>query len=163
MKIKTQDLIGRPLDWAVRVAQGFTFNGKFWSDGEGNYYKHDDSPSTDWAQGGPIIEQEKIEISFWTHGELWHAVCPGRMRYDSINGEYIDGSDGHSHASTPLIAAMRCYVASKLGDERGGGLWFDRSTTGDLVLRDYDGVACLPKEVATALRDAGVVVGQDFD
>jgi len=73
-------------------------------------------PSTDWEQGGPIIEREKIDISYWTSGNAWHGACPGRMRYD-CEGEYIDGSDGHSDGPTPLIAAMRCFVASRLGDE----------------------------------------------
>ena len=57
--------------------------------------------STDWAQGGPISEREKITLE-WT-GEGWNAY----IRHDD---EYPDGP-------TPLIAAMRCYVASKLGDE----------------------------------------------
>jgi len=58
------------------------------------------SPSTDWAQGGPIIEREKMTLE-WT-GEDWMAY----IRHDE---EYF--------GPTPLIAAMRCYVASKMGDE----------------------------------------------
>lgn len=86
-------------------------------------YLHDEkplssfSPTTNWAQGGPIIEREKIDISHWVSGNLWHAACPGRMRYDSNDGEYIEGSDGHSDGVTPLIAAMRCFIASRLGIE----------------------------------------------
>ena len=64
------------------------------------------SPSTNWAQGGPIIEVEKITVMAledggWTAsvGELWVA------------------EEGGICGPTPLIAAMRCYVASKLGDE----------------------------------------------
>jgi hypothetical protein len=58
------------------------------------------SPSTDWAQGGPIIEWEMIDLKCLPTkqgGVIWRTVC----------------ADG----PTPLIAAMRCYVASKLGDE----------------------------------------------
>jgi len=44
------------------------------------------------------------------------------------------------------------------GDERGGGLWFE-----DNVLTDYDGVAVLPKEVYTALREMGFVVPEEFE
>ena len=51
--------------------------------------------STDWAHGGPIIEREKMGV-FPTHGG-WAA--------------------GLQSGPTPLIAAMRCYVASVLGDE----------------------------------------------
>ena len=61
-------------------------------------------PSTNWAQGGPIIEVEKITVMAledggWTAsvGELWVA------------------EEGGICGPTPLIAAMRCYVASKLG------------------------------------------------
>jgi hypothetical protein len=62
--------------------------------------------STDWAQGGPIIEREWIALEFLAGAgdagmDVWVA---------SIGG--IDEC-----GPTPLIAAMRCYVASKLGDE----------------------------------------------
>lgn len=40
-----------------------------------------------------------------------------------------------------------------LGDECGGGLWFE----GDELV-DYDGVFSLPKEVAEALLAAGYIV-----
>jgi len=55
--------------------------------------------STDWAAGGPIIEREKLEIVF--NGEGWDA-------YDHLRHIPEEGS-------TPLIAAMRCYVAATLG------------------------------------------------
>ena len=55
-----------------------------------------------WDQGGPIIKREGIKLSEDTRG-----LCCA----------YI-GEDGLEHwADTPLIAAMRCYVASVLGDE----------------------------------------------
>ena len=56
-------------------------------------------PSTNWAQGGPIIEREKISIE-WT-GEDWMTY----IRHDE-----------ECFGPTPLIAAMRCFVASKMGD-----------------------------------------------
>ena len=46
---------------------------------------------------------------------------------------------------------------NELGDNRGGGLWFD-----GLSLIDYDGVYCLPKEVIQALRDTGFYVDPEF-
>ena len=76
MKIKTSELQGAALDWAVELIDGWQ-------------WCHD--YSTNWGHGGPIIEREGIEI------------CP------IGNGEF--------YGDTPLIAAMRCYVASKLGDE----------------------------------------------
>lgn len=47
------------------------------------------------------------------------------------------------------------------GDERGGGLWFE-DQAGKLTLTDYDGVACLPKQVWEALEQIGVVIGEEF-
>jgi hypothetical protein len=63
-------------------------------------------PPTDWAQGGPIIEREKIGLKYT--GAAMEFVA-------WVNGEL---STVHDHyGPTPLIAAMRCYVASKMGDE----------------------------------------------
>ena len=62
------------------------------------------SPTTDWSQGGPIVEKELINL-ITTAGYPWRAtVYVG-------GGVWID-----QEGSTPLIAAMRCYVASKMGD-----------------------------------------------
>ena len=106
MKVKTQDLIGTTLDWAVAsyADKHVTRKDIHW----GNY-----SPSTNWAQGGPIIEREKIDL-FTEKGtpESWVASI---ARYQ--NGERLVGWRIHKYGPTPLIAAMRCYVASKLGDE----------------------------------------------
>jgi hypothetical protein len=60
--------------------------------------------STDWAQGGPIIEREHISAAYAYWGE-WEAWDDKTMPPPKYRGP------------TPLIAAMRCYVASKLGDE----------------------------------------------
>lgn len=71
------------------------------------------TPSTDWSQGGPIIEREKIDLC-WSPGRtacmatisvLWPKELDCGLRCVSVVGP------------TPLIAAMRCFVASKLGDE----------------------------------------------
>lgn len=48
---------------------------------------------------------------------------------------------------------------SELGDERGGGLWFN--SAGELI--DQDGLAYLPNTVADALRAMGFIVGQEYD
>ena len=97
--MKTSELTGAALDWAVAKCEGIT-EGKdsAW------YYDRRDAYnySTDWAQGGPIIERQEIEL------------IPKGMHWDAYADE-----DFHVPYSgpTPLIAAMRCYVASKLGDE----------------------------------------------
>jgi hypothetical protein len=68
------------------------------------------TPSTNWLHGGPIIERERIQTT--PRGEttdLWEAII-----FDNIFMD--DGSDCFQIGPTPLIAAMRCYVASRLGD-----------------------------------------------
>jgi hypothetical protein len=59
--------------------------------------------TSSWAQGGPIIEREKIATQPWLSEGDWGA---------SIKGGFFE-----QHGPTPLIAAMRCFVSSKLGDE----------------------------------------------
>ena len=65
--------------------------------------------STDWAQGGPIIERERIDVFWQSHQHAW----VGSMS----RGSNKIGFRHLQYGNTPLIAAMRCYVASKLGDE----------------------------------------------
>lgn len=75
-------------------------------------------PSADWAQGGPIIEREKISVQVtFCDGKFYSWQAAGHdLQYDEV-GDFIEGSDHACDGPTMLIAAMRCYVASKLGDE----------------------------------------------
>ena len=106
MKIKTSDLTLLALNWAVAKCEGVTD----W-DSVDLVFRDDDfcwyEPSTNWAQGGPIIEREGINIGTIDalNGPYWEAHMPYGM------------SDDFADGPTPLIAAMRCYVISKLGDE----------------------------------------------
>ena len=99
MKIKTNQLTGAALDWAVTKIEAerklFTI-----------YPQYITPYSTDWAQGGPIIEREKIGFKY-TGAALDFVAW--------VNGQLSTKHD--KYGETPLIAAMRCYVASKLGDE----------------------------------------------
>jgi hypothetical protein len=97
MKIKTSELTGAALDWAVTCANYEINIDCVWSN-----FRRECEYSTDWAQGGPIIEREMIELVPQSPA-LWEAM---------YRNQHIP-HDG----PTPLIAAMRCYVASKLGDE----------------------------------------------
>lgn len=69
------------------------------------------SPSTNWAQGGPIIEREKIELTCevpeYGDVKVWMAYCD----------EHSSTNEPEGIGSTPLTAAMRAYVASKFGEE----------------------------------------------
>ena len=121
--MKTSELTGAALDWAVAKCEGknlpkYQIPGtpcaiNVSPGGHENY-----QPSTDWAQGGPIIDREELSVEpLYTAGGLdcWQAYGHN-LRYDD-HGNYIQGSDNRQYGPTPLIAAMRCYVASKLGDE----------------------------------------------
>lgn len=109
--VEVSNLTGAALDWAVAKCEGLhaaeTTNNPFyfkWHCGNIPAY------STDWAQGGPIIEREGIRIT--PNGPVpdrWWAECVLPADKDWDTAEYC--------GPTPLIAAMRCYVASKLGDE----------------------------------------------
>lgn len=116
MKAKTSKLVGPALDWAVAQLNVIdTIYETRPSDGKMKLYIADASgafrtpdywePATNWAQGGPIIEREGIGVSKhfadWTQQWYWCGKLGGLIH----------------HGSTPLIAAMRCYVASKLGNE----------------------------------------------
>jgi hypothetical protein len=103
MKIKTSELSGVQLDWAVAKCEGL-MEGQIAIDGvTRGFYK----PSTKWSQGGPIIERERINLRL--HKDTDKEVSA----FNWVNHAPVNRMRG----STPLIAAMRCYVASKLGDE----------------------------------------------
>lgn len=66
--------------------------------------------STDWSQGGPIIEREGILVVCWTLRPV--SVWMARLWLEP-NGRVSVAFK----ASTPLVAAMRCYVSLTLGDD----------------------------------------------
>lgn len=102
MEMKTSELSGAALDWAVAKA-----NGDLMPYG----LTDDERYSTEWRLGGPIIERELICIDAgdgsYAPLRKWAA-----WRADSAPSKVGD----EIYGLTPLIAAMRCYVASKLGD-----------------------------------------------
>ncbi len=135
MRIKTSELTGAALDWAVAKCEdlplkldpmGFrkdapaSMQAGWWVwDGEGQNQvighrktrRGDEdgySPSADWAQGGPIIEREGINLDNYAKNPKWSAWTPAPDR---------ESGEAQAYGPTPLIAAMRCYVASKLGDD----------------------------------------------
>ena len=97
MRVKTNELTGAALDWAVAKCEGVVYHGPAWT-----------KYSTDWAQGGPIIEREGINLDNYAKNPKWSAWTPAPDR---------ESGEAQAYGPTPLIAAMRCYVASKLGDE----------------------------------------------
>ena len=115
--MKTNQLTGAALDWAVVKCEcdmpapfksiPVVLNGAVRVfRGDMGLHSAPISPSTNWAQGGMIIEREGIEICRLNNGE-WRGQWYEQAT-EKIHREYGD---------TPLIAAMRCYVASKLGNK----------------------------------------------
>ena len=101
-KFKTSELIGPALNWAVVLA--------LYGEQARYVWKHNPAGchySTDWSQGGPIIDQEIDSIS---RVDAYPDYTAARMECD-------EWGDCSATGPTPLIAAMRCFVASKLGDE----------------------------------------------
>ena len=111
--MKTSELTGAALDWAVAKCEPDSTLELYFDNETGEPLCHDDCydnqefrPSTDWAQGGPIIERDGI----WLQPEVG--------KEETASAWYAVSMDGHdAYGPTPLIAAMRCYVTSKLGDE----------------------------------------------
>lgn len=89
MKVRVSEASGPVLDWMVGMTGEY---------GCGFF-------STDWSAGGPIIEHHIFRLSDYDDPE-----DPGRWR--------AEGADGaEQYGPTALIAAMRAYVCSKLGEE----------------------------------------------
>ena len=104
--MKTSELAGSALDWAVMKCEYPNNSVAFFNELRALHPLHASFYySTNWAQGGPIIERERI------------CPCPSA----SAAGSPWSVTDLSGHVTrfgpTPLIAAMRVYVASKLGDE----------------------------------------------
>ena len=91
--IKISEATGPALDWLV--AKALFGDQPRWSVWVPEY-------STDWSQGGPIIDRERISIRHWVNTPGVHAYMP------QDEAEWAEGP-------TPLIAAMRCLAISKLG------------------------------------------------
>ena len=137
MKIKTSELTGHALNWAAAQAEGDKVyrprlgrpcnwdKEAYLKDGSddrwvvrvqnpkvGHFVDWTYNPSGDWMQGGPIIEREGISLTSYLDEEDPYWIGSVECRYKDFNATaYYE-----EYGPTPLIAAMRCYVVSKLGD-----------------------------------------------
>lgn len=109
VEMKTTELIGPALDWAVAKAEGYD---------EGWLLRQMNNPnpatraipaySTDWSEGGTLIDKMGgFELKVWLESKP-ETKCEAHIH--NYEGNWI------VFGPTPLIAAMRCLVASKLGD-----------------------------------------------
>jgi hypothetical protein len=102
-------LEGAALDWAVTFAEYPSTEHDVWRN-----FRSECHYSTDWAQGGPIIEREGIALDcLRTCFVIDSWVAASEMVRE---GDY-DSPVIKFTGPSPLVAAMRCYVASKLGDQ----------------------------------------------
>ena len=106
------ELSGMALDYAVAIVEGghsLEFDGITWAftlDGKTRVLSQGwgligYQPSREWQHGGPILEREQIAL----------AINRGKGQWFAMGTSGCIGS-----GPTPLKAAMRYYVASKLGD-----------------------------------------------
>lgn len=91
--MNANELNGAALQWAVAKCLGYV--------GAPTWMVRQAPAINDWTQGGPIIHAERITIDAGQHGTLWVARKGAR----------------ETVGPTPLIAAMRVFVAATLGDK----------------------------------------------
>jgi hypothetical protein len=106
IEVKTADLIGPALDWAVAKAEkGYEIDMSFIHVDEGSAPFYCFSPSNRWDQGGPLIEKyiARLDQVRDTRPEKFIASTCG-------------WPIGEQRGETILIAACRAIVAAKLGD-----------------------------------------------
>jgi len=126
MKYLTSELNETMLDRAVALAQGDRYELRFrGSLGQGWFSATTHGVgmplpaySSQWADGGPLVERTRIQLE-----PDFEAGAGGQWFAHAVPTRY----DGHTHSvtawkisqhgDTPLVAAMRAFVASKLGDE----------------------------------------------
>ena len=137
MKIKTESLSGAALDWAVASALNMQYGedrvikirrtydeptAPAWIEYENSVGSapmyHRFTPSTSWDQAGAIIQRECIGLlSEARDHSIWVAKLAYAKEIALWSPARLVFSYCLSRADTPLIAVMRCYVMSKLGDE----------------------------------------------
>ena len=125
MKHKVSELEGDLLNAAVAQAQGLE-----WRHHDGYLkIKHQDlsgmrpgwiayTPADAWMDGGPIIERERIAVEHEPTERRIH-VPPAHDNLPPWHAwvTHPNGLRSVAFGDTPLIAAMRAFVASRFGEE----------------------------------------------
>ena len=113
IEVKTADLAGEALGWAVGKAEGqdvFLVQPQYGNPwrvfaryrASATEYDKRYNPWEDWALGGKLIE--KYRVGFGLYSDYFFAVTG------------LDDPPGDSEGSTHMVAACRAIVAAKLGD-----------------------------------------------
>ena len=108
MKIKVSEATPVQLGWMVAKCEGremYIQNREVWFTDSSTHPDGAETAYDDWPLCGPIIEREGINTYQMQDG-TWQANLDYGMTDELIYW-----------GPTPLIAAMRCFVVSKLGDE----------------------------------------------
>jgi len=130
IEVKTAELIGPALDWAVAVALGWQMR-RVPKDIDGNHGGEVLAPqdlsrdfqypprgaipvgyflrrwSADWSQGGPLIEKYAVKIEHF----------PGETIASKANARVAMNSTAYWQSGpTPLVALCRAIVSANLGD-----------------------------------------------
>lgn len=142
MIVKTMGLTGYALDWAVAKADGVKvarcaggYPAQVASIRISPYSAKGYSPSTAWDIAGPIIEDANISIircndDYQSFPDKWMAQKGAQSYCESTEHQQHDpmiqlsvendgscfSKDGPMYGPTPLVAAMRCFVANTLGE-----------------------------------------------
>lgn len=116
IEVKTADLVGEALGWAVGKAEGLNLElvppqyGNSWrvfARYRGQAIEHIKryNPWEDWALGGPLIEKYKLDLG-----------APMEMKLGPWNANTEWGHPSGQKGGTALVASCRAVVAAKLGD-----------------------------------------------
>ena len=109
--LKTSELIGAALDWAVAMCEGCNLQYGLTDD-----ERYSTNPQHAW----PIIDREKVGTSYdhdWIYDPTSTDPDDIADNGDRWLAEIAQPKHCGEYGPTSLVAAMRCYVASKLGDE----------------------------------------------
>lgn len=111
--MKVSELKDKQLDYWVAKAEGHQPCEEWDQDeyilvscGDGEMREY--SPSTDWEDGGPIIEREGIEL--WPDNATDEKDPVPGVWFASLRGIKAQGA-------RPLVAAVRAYITSIFGEE----------------------------------------------
>lgn len=118
IEVKTADLVGHALDWAVAQAEGLEVflvgpqynvpRRVFWKKrGQALEWDVLYNPHEDWALGGELIEKYAAMVRCFPN-QMYQTLAIARVR--------ISGALAWRSGKTPLIALCRAIVAAKLGD-----------------------------------------------
>ena len=112
--MKTSELTGAALVRALAKCENVELdenNKPIWFGDDDERVEY--TPPTDWAQGGPIIE--RMRLNRLTTNVSGGYTASVKVTLTNTDDDFYIVWASRS-GPTPLIAAMRCYVASKLGD-----------------------------------------------